>query len=351
MNPLRILARAPSNIALVKYMGKRDPGRNIPANPSLSMTLNQLCTYVEVREAASGGVRYFAEKPEGARGEVPALSDAGREKFLVHFARVMERATDILSAHTLSARATPAHVEVRTTNTFPAAAGIASSASSFAALTLAASAFLARDPAAFRAEYAGNPKFRRAIANLSREGSGSSCRSFEGPFVAWDEERTEAVASSLRPLSDLVVVVSAGEKKVGSSEAHRRVRTSPHWDGRTTRATNRFVDLGGAIRSGNFAGLSEIAEADFRDMHQLFETSVPPFSYFAPGTAEVLDFLEEETGIAVTMDAGPNVHVIVPQSEEEHWRRKLAARFPQFPILVDREGTGAEFVAFGGVAE
>ena len=140
------------------------------------------------------------------------------------------------------------------------------------------------------------------------------------------------------------------EKKVGSSEAHRRVRTSPHWDGRTTRATNRFADLRGALRSGNFASLAEIAEADFRDMHQLFETSNPPFSYFAPGTSAVLDFLEEETGIAVTMDAGPNVHVIVPQSDEEHWRRKLVARFPEFPVLVDREGTGAEFVAFGGGA-
>ena len=79
-------------------------------------------------------------------------------------------------------------------------------------------------------------------------------------------------------------------------------------------------------------------------MHGLFETAVPPFSYFSPGTRSVLDFLENEGGIAVTMDAGPNVHVLVPRSEEEAWRRKLSGRFPEFPILVDREGTGAEIV-------
>lgn len=346
MSARRILARAPSNIALVKYMGKRDPGTNLPANPSLSLTLTNLCTYVEIRGASTGGVRFVGECPEGAKGAAPKLSAAGEEKFLLHFARVMERAPELLRAHELSVRESPAHVEVRTSNTFPSAAGIASSASSFAALTLATVAFLARDTEKFRARYAGEPAFRRSLAAISREGSGSSCRSFEGPFVAWDEERTESVRSALRPLSDLVVVVSAGEKSVGSTEAHRRVRTSPYWDGRPLRAGNRLRDLRNAVESGNFEGLAEIAEAEFRDMHQLFETSTPPFSYFAPGTSAVLDFLDGETGIAVTMDAGPNVHVIVAQSEEEHWRRKLVARFPEYPVLVDREGTGAEFVSF-----
>jgi diphosphomevalonate decarboxylase len=344
----RILARAPSNIAIVKYMGKRDPERNLSANPSLSLTLSGLCTYVELRAAGAGGRRFIREKPEGAKGEAPTLSGAGEKKFLCHLARVLKNAPAVLTAHGLRAEPEPAHAEVRTANTFPTSAGIASSASSFAALTLAAAAFAARDAGKFRAEYAGNTDFRRALAALSREGSGSSCRSFEGPFVAWDEARTERVTSALKPLSDLVVVISAREKKVGSTEAHRRVRSSPHWDGRPTRATNRYRDLRKALNQGNFAGLSEIADAEYRDLHGLFETAVPPFSYFAPGTAEVLDFLENETGIAVTMDAGPNVHVLVPQAEAEHWRRKLGERFPEYPILTDHEGTGAEFVAFSG---
>ncbi len=351
MSAKRVLARAPSNIAFVKYMGKRDPDRNLPANPSLSLTLSGLCTYVELRAAAGSGLRFVREVPEGAKGRSPALTAAGEEKFLHHLSRVMDRAPDLLRAHGLAGGNAPAHVEIRTSNTFPAAAGIASSASSYAALTLAATAYHAGDADALRSRYASEPALRRALASLSREGSGSSCRSFEGPFVAWDEDRTERVESALGPLSDLVVVVSATEKKVGSSEAHRRVRSSPHWEGRATRAKNRYADLRNALRGGNFIGLSEIAEADFRDMHQLFETSVPPFSYFAPGTSEVLDFLDGESGIAVTMDAGPNVHVVIPQANEEYWRAKLTARFPEFPILVDREGTGAEFVVFGAGSE
>jgi len=341
----RILARAPSNIAIVKYMGKSDPERNLPANPSLSLTLTNLCTYVELRAVEAGGIRFIAEKPEGAKGEAPILSGAGQNKFLRHLSRVMDRAPDVLRERGLFDRDPPSHVEVRTSNTFPSAAGIASIASSFAALTLAAAAFQAREVESFRVAYASDPLVRRALAALSREGSGSSCRSFEGPFVRWDGENTESVPSAMRPLSDLVVVVSAVEKKVGSSEAHRRVRTSPYWDGRSSRATNRCADLAREIAAGHFTSLSEIADADFRDMHQLFETSVPPFSYFTPGTSAVLDFLDGETGVAVTMDAGPNVHVIVPQTEEEHWRRKITERFPEFPVLVDREGSGAEFVS------
>ncbi|MBS1964045.1 MAG: hypothetical protein JST04_17665 [Bdellovibrionales bacterium] len=348
MNERRILARAPSNIAIVKYMGKADVARNLPANPSLSMTLSNLCTFVEIRPSAES--RLVAEKPEGARGESPSLSAEGAAKFLRHLARVFERAPTLLAPFGVVVRPAEA-VEIRTANTFPAAAGIASSASSFAALTLAAAAYAAEDVEAFRAVYAKDPELRRRLAALSREGSGSSCRSFEGPFVAWDGERVEAVESALRPLSDLVVVVSAGEKKVGSSEAHRRVRTSPHWEGRTIRAANRYADLRRALARGEFAALREIADADFRDMHRLFESSEPPFSYFAPGTEAVLAFLgsfaEGNAPIAVTMDAGPNVHVIVHQADEERWRRTLADRFPEFPVLVDREGTGAEFTVTG----
>jgi diphosphomevalonate decarboxylase len=348
MNRKRVLARAPSNIAIVKYMGKVDPERNLPANPSLSMTLSSLCTYVELRAVQGSGLRFVREVPEGGKGQSPALTAAGEEKFLGHLGKAMDRAPELLAAHRLAAGNIPAHVEIRTSNTFPAAAGIASSASSFAALTLAAIVFHARSSEEFRTRYSEDSALRRSLASLSREGSGSSCRSFEGPFVAWDEDRTERVESALRPLSDLVIVVSASAKAVGSTEAHRRVRTSPNWDDRTKRAANRFVDLKNALIKGNFAGLREIADADFRDMHLLFETSVPPFSYFAPGTTAVLDFLAGESGIAVTMDAGPNVHVIVPQNEEEHWRLKIAARFPEFPILVDREGSGADFVVFDG---
>jgi diphosphomevalonate decarboxylase len=350
----RVLVRAPSNIAIVKYMGKSDFSLNLPANSSLSLTLSQLCTYVEVRaEAASASSsRIVAEKPVGSKGDVPSLSDAGSEKFLRHFERCRARASSLLVSCGLqmSKKRATSQVSIRTTNTFPSEAGIASSASSYAALTLSALYYFSDDHSSFRAQYENEVGLRRALAELSREGSGSSCRSFEGPFVTWSGPSAEAVNGSIAPLSDLVVIVSAGKKAVGSSEAHRRVETSTHWAGRVSRAESRFRDLKSAIHVGAFKRLSEIAEADFRDMHHLFETSAPPFSYFAPGTDDVLEFLESasdaesEPPFAVTMDAGPNVHVLVPQTQEEFWRKKITQAFPQFPVLVDRQGTGAEIL-------
>jgi diphosphomevalonate decarboxylase len=356
----RVLVRAPSNIALVKYMGKSvrpgDEGRNIPENSSLSMTLSNLCTFVELRTAHTeeGKIDWVPEIPAGARGEVPKLDEKGIEKFVRHFELCRERAGAIARERridldpTRMARASFG-AELRSANTFPHSAGIASSASSFAALTLATFAYFARDPAMFQARFRVDAELRRSLAALSREGSGSSCRSFEGPFVSWTGERAVSLSSHLPRLSDLVIVVSAGEKKVGSSEAHRRVRTSPHWEGRVARAEKRHGELIAAISKGDFPGLSAIAEADFRDMHQLFETASPAFSYFVEGTEKVLEFLENEVDgtVAVTMDAGPNVHLIVPQSQEAHWKEKLTRAFPEYPVMVDREGAGAEIVAFG----
>jgi diphosphomevalonate decarboxylase len=348
MSECRILARAPSNIAIVKYMGKADAAKNLPVNPSLSLTLSQLCTFVEIRGSGSGSdeVRFVGEKPEGAKGEVPVLTLEGKEKFLRHFERCRTHAPRILGDAGLETRAV-AGADILSSNTFPTAAGIASSASSFAALTLASIAYFSKSTEKFLDLYREGPALKRELAALSREGSGSSCRSFEGPFVAWESDRAARVESTLAPLSDLVVVVAAGAKKVGSSEAHRRVLTSPHWSARADHAGRRFSDLKKAILSGDFPEFSKIANADSKEMHQLFETSVPPFSYFAAGTSEVLDFLASESGIAVTMDAGPNVHVIVPQAHEEFWRRKLVERFPQFPLLIDREGSGAELTILG----
>lgn len=346
MTPFRILVKSPSNIALVKYMGKLPGGGNLPANPSISMTLSGLATFLELRvtPAPTFSRRWVSEAPSGGKGDSPKLDRAGEEKFLAHFDRCVSRLPNLLPNEFMTRTGT---VEIRSSNTFPHAAGIASSASSFSALTLACAGWLAKDPEAFKCKFKSDPELRTSLAQLSREGSGSSCRSFDGPYVAWEGEQVKVLQTKLPPLSDLVVVISSGTKKVGSSEAHARVASSPHWSGRVERAGARFKSLTHTIELGDFKSLSEIADADFRDMHQLFETAEPPFSYFSEGTSRVLDFLDEaasESKIAVTLDAGPNVHVLVPQAEEAHWKRTLSLQFPEYPILVDREGKGAEIL-------
>ncbi|MBC7386135.1 MAG: hypothetical protein H7301_08255 [Cryobacterium sp.] len=352
---MKILVRAPSNIALVKYMGKKTvpvgAQTNLPENPSLSLTLSSLCTFLELRISAArageeSAFRLLPEMPGDSRGEVPKLTPLGGEKFLKHLRRCEALLPSILDRNGIPAFSHfNGDLEVRSSNTFPQSAGIASSASSFAALTLAAGTALVKEPIDFSKRWKEDSKLRGDFARVSREGSGSSCRSFHGPFVAWEGANVSEIPSNLPPLSDLVIIVSSGEKKVGSTEAHSRVKTSPSWPGRVARASERFEGVRSAIIHGNWESVIQLAGVDSRDMHELFSSAEPPFSYFEKGTESVLDFLKREhrdARVAVTLDAGPNIHLIVPQSEEQYWKRVISDRFPEFPCLIDREGQGAE---------
>ena len=208
---MKTLAKAPSNIALIKYMGKKDSEKNLPSNGSLSMTLESLCSYVEVKrvEQGQGEVIWTGESPlEDFR--CPVLDEKAILRVKNHVQKVFAEVPSDLDFKEFD-------WEIRSANTFPSGAGIASSASSFAALTLAVSAHLDSNC--------------ETVSSLSREGSGSSCRSFEGPFVKWEDETISKVESKMDPASDLVMIVSSKQKKVSSSEAHKRVVASPLWEG------------------------------------------------------------------------------------------------------------------------
>jgi diphosphomevalonate decarboxylase len=151
-------------------------------------------------------------------------------------------------------------------------------------------------------------------------------------------------------IAHFVVVVSAGEKKVSSSEAHLRVKTSPLWEGRVERVTDRFEKTRAAIEAGDVAAVSKLAWGEMWEMHSLFHTSDDPFTYWEPQTIEALQFFGEFLGSQnpvgcppiVTLDAGPNVHVLVPAAERLAWRERLVAKFGQGRLLEDSQGTGAE---------
>lgn len=302
-------ASAPSNIALIKYMGKI--GRNQAVNPSFSMTLSSFRTEVELELLPSESDDRWAPLP----GSTPLRAES-TGKFVRFFQR-LKAENGIREAF-----------EIRSGNNFPSDAGLASSASSFAALTRATfTAFSAlRDlPLPSDAE----------LAQVSREGSGSSCRSFFGPWCAWEGERVYAMESKLPPLVDLVAVMDAGYKKVSSSDAHTRVRTSPLFEGRVERAKARMSKAKDALALGDYKTIAEIAWADLWDMHSLFHTSEPPFFYFAPETILLLRWAEdlwEKTGHGpiATIDAGPNMHLLVPESEAGRFRAELA----KFPVRI-----------------
>lgn len=299
-------ASAPSNIAIVKYMGKENSGAgNVATNPSLSMTISAFRTTVEI-ESVPGG----ADRWELLPGSAP-LREESAKRFLAFFTRIK-------GEHEVSGS-----FLVRSGNNFPSDAGLASSASSFAALTMAACETFAAVK-----KQAPLPLAQQAM--ISRTGSGSSCRSFFGPWCAWEGSQIGALPSKLTPLVDLVAVADTGYKKVSSSEAHKRVQTSPLFAGRPERARRRMQESKDALASGDYRRLAEISWADLWDMHSLFHTSEPPFFYLSPASLAVLRWAEERWekrghGPITTVDAGPNVHLLVPETEKEEFKRELEA--------------------------
>jgi diphosphomevalonate decarboxylase len=298
--PRKWKATAPSNIALIKYMGKTDHSGNRPTNASLSYTLPHLKSLVEIELApGSAADRWEPLKEyEGRRLKEISLSEKGKARFLAHLQK--------LKAH----YGFDGSFVVRSANDFPSDCGLASSASSFAALTMVAldalSACAGRLP----------PSVSEA-SDWSRQGSGSSCRSFFAPWSVWSDEGAADVPDlGYENLLHQVVVVDQEIKAVSSSEAHRRVTTSRLFQGRPERAEQRVSELVGALKTKNWREAFEVTWAEFWDMHALFETSQPSFGYMTAGSLDVLRLVRarswEQTGTGplVTMDAGPNVHLL-----------------------------------------
>ncbi len=308
---------APSNIALIKYMGKQDADLRLPTNPSLSMTLDSLSTTVKLWPHETFQMAY------------------GEQRAHKHYVRIQQDARRLLADYSMACRIPPGcALEVQ--STFPASAGIASSASSFAAMTTAFLKYWSQDDAQFLTAWE-LPQFKERIAQLARLGSGSACRSFFGPFASWDGEHVSSVSTQLE-LIHCVVLIHTEEKKVSSAEAHTRIHSSPLWHGRPDRARARFDTSLKALMQNDFPTLIHEAWQDFWDMHSLFHTADPWWTYFEPGTIQLLKTLFG-CGFLVTLDAGPNIHIIALRQDTE----KLQALLHPHKVLWDKPSSGVRF--------
>lgn len=287
-------AQAPSNIALIKYMGKQDEAINLPDNPSLSYTLNNLLSMVSL-ETQPG------KKDVWERLEIPGalpfnLPDYGQTRYLQHL-MFLKNYFNYQGGFI-----------VRSANNFPHSAGFASSASSFAALTKCACTALS--------ELTQKPLPNiETQAQLSRQGSGSSCRSFFAPWALWEGDRVNAIDLPYPHLIHQAVIIAHGEKNTLSRNAHQLVKTSPFYKRRPERAREHLRLLIQALQTKDWTAAFNIVWREFHDMHQLFETSNPPFTYFTAETKGLLatlhDFWEHhQDGPLVTMDAGSNIHLL-----------------------------------------
>lgn len=284
-------ASAPSNIALIKYMGKVDKENNHPANSSLSYTLEHLRTFVQLEKSSQDQDTW--QPLEEAPLE---LSDKGKKRYLAH----LQFLKDKYNYKKIFV--------VKSKNNFPSDCGLASSASSFAALTLAFYKALK--------EESGVETPLAEKIECSRKGSGSSCRSFFNSWVQWDEQGVKQVSNiGYDDLSHLCIVVNRDKKTISSSEAHQRVLQSALFHSRADRAEQRLKELKDALIQKDWAWAYQISWAEFWDMHSLFETSQPPFGYMTSESLKVLTSLRNHwqhnhDGPLVTMDAGANVHLL-----------------------------------------
>lgn len=293
--------QAPSNIALIKYMGKQKQGKNLPANPSLSYTLDKLKSSVQL-ESIPGKHDEWAPLNVPGASEFD-LSQVAQERFLDHLALIKNHFD--YSGSFL----------VKSSNNFPKSSGLASSASSFAALTKCAVRAICE------IMEISEPSTEEQ-ANLSRLGSGSSCRSFFSPWAIWRDDQVQAIEISYQNLLHQVVVISHDEKKVSSSDAHMRIRTSKFYDIRQEQAENNLKSLLSAFEEKDWTSAYQVCWREFHEMHKLFTTCDAPFTYMEDDTKKALNLLqalweEKGDGPIVTMDAGPNIHLLYREDQSE----------------------------------
>lgn len=314
---MKATAIAPSNIAFVKFMGKKDESLRLPTNDSLSMCLSDALTTTTVE---------FSEKlPEDDIDGT--FSESEKKRILQHIDRIRKHAGMTL------------HVRVATRNTFPKSAGIASSASGFAALTVAAS------------HAAGLSLQEQELTVLARLGSGSAARSIPEGFVLWKTGETteKSFAYSLYPPSywdirDIVVVVSKKEKPIATSDAHRAVRTSPFFPTRLAGMKKTLENIQKALEKKDFDAFGLLAEQEALNMHAVMLTAMPPVCYMLPDTIALLTHVWRwrKTGLPVyaTLDAGPTVHLLCQAKDEKDVALRVRSLGIGNDILINKPGSG-----------
>jgi diphosphomevalonate decarboxylase len=317
---MRAAARAQPNIALIKYWGKRDTEQNLPAVGSISITLADL--YTTMRVGFDESLSADSLVVNGA--ENPAL---------------LPRVSRCLDA---VAGADRAPATIASESNFPIAAGLASSASAFAALVVAADAAAATNHS------------RERLARLAGQASGSAARSIYGGFVELANDDDAIAVSTLCPADDwplsvVVAITATGPKAVGSTEAMETSRaTSPFYARWLEQQDADLDEARVAISARDFARLAAVAEHNCLKMHSVMWASRPPMVYWNATTLECMDAVRrmQAEGIPVffTIDAGPQLKAVCEPAAVEAVRERLAATEGVEAVMVTGLGSGARLI-------
>ncbi len=319
-------AVAPSNIALVKYWGKRDLELNLPATGSISVTLDTLLTHTTIAFDTA------LDTDEVTLNGEPAGTAGAR------VARFLDLVRDLYGVRE--------HARVETRNDFPTGAGLASSASGFAALAVACDAALELGLST------------EQLSVLARRGSGSAARSLIGGFAEMHagsaDDGTDAYAVPLAPaealpLRVLVAVTTREAKAVGSTEGMRLTEATSPFYGAWVDATREDLDaLRAALRDGDLATVGQVAEGNCLRMHATMLGAEPGLLYWNAATVDVMHAVRalraEGIGAWFTIDAGPQVKVLCEAEDEPHVRARLDTLAGVTAVLAAGPGPGARVV-------
>lgn len=323
---MKATAKAHTNIALIKYWGKRDESFILPTNNSLSLTLDgfSTTTSVEFREDLSEDIFTLDDK------RITGVEYDRVRSFLDLIRN--------LSDKTL-------YADVHSINDVPTAAGFASSASGFAALAGAATRAMGLQLSDYE------------LSRITRQGSGSACRSIYGGFAEWQQGvKTDGSDSYAVPVAPVehwdirvaAVVLSADMKKVSSREGMRRtVDTSAFFQSWVDSIPNDLEQIKQGIQERDFEKVGQIAEANCLRMHATTLGANPPFTYWADTTMTVMQAVQSlrEGGISAyfTIDAGPNVKVLYLPENEEKIKTALMHVPGVTDVILSRAGQGISY--------
>ena len=329
---------SPSNIALVKYWGKK--GKQLPQNPSISFTLSECRseTFVEFEKAGKFGFQFFFEGKEN-----PAFG-AKIEKFLLDNQAFFPFINQL-------------NLKVESRNTFPHSSGIASSASSMSAFVMG----LMEIERLLVGPSTGSGTLTKA-SYFSRLASGSAARSVFPKMALWgatdcyqssSDDYAVSLEDDIHPVfktyHDSILIVSSETKSVSSRAGHGLMEGNPYASARYVQANINIKNLIAALKSGDLDTFINITESEALQLHALMMCSNPSFILMKPNTLRIIEAVrnfrnETRIPLCFTLDAGPNVHLLYPETEAENVeafiKNELVTYCNQSRCIADRVGDG-----------
>ena len=339
----KITWESPSNIALIKYWGKKKD--QIPENPSISFTLTDCKTITTL---------YFSKKENNIDFSFDVFLNTERKddfkpKIETFFKRI-ELYLPFLREY---------HFKIETTNTFPHSSGIASSASGMSALALCLMSLEKQLIDSPNENY-----FKNKASFLARLGSGSACRSVEGDLVVWGKHQNiegsddlfgikypYKVHENFKNYQDTILLVDKGEKQVSSTVGHNLMHNHPFAEERFKQAHQNLSKLMAILEHGDLDGFTDLIESEALTLHAMMMTSMPYFILMKPNTLEIINKIwafRKKTGLHIgfTLDAGANVHVLYPENEKveilNFITNNLLTYTEKGHYIVDKIGLGAK---------